>query len=88
MGFSIEADRQLLDILKQNNDLAKYGIVLFDEMYMKQCLVFEKCTGALFGFTDLGEVNNQLDEFEALLKNNSSSLQRPLAKTMVVKILL
>ena len=83
IGFSIEADRQLLDILKEKDDLAKYGVVLFDEMYVKQGLVFEKSTGALFGFTDLGEVNNQLDEFEASLKQNAS-LQRPLAKTMIV----
>ena len=53
-------------------------------MYVKQDLVFENSTGALFGFTDLGEVNNQLDEFEASLKNNALLLQRPLAKTMIV----
>ena len=80
IGFSIEADRQLFDILKQKDDLAKYGVILFDEMYVKQGLVFEKSTGALFGFTDLGEVNNQLDEFEASLKSDASLLQRPLAK--------
>ena len=48
------------------------------EMYIKQGLVFEKSTGALFGFTDLCETNNQLDDFEAMLKNDAS-LQRPLA---------
>ena len=84
IGFSIKADRQLCDILKQKDDLAKYGVVLFDEMYVKQGLIFEKSTGALFGFTDLGKVNNQLDEFEASLKNNASLLQRPFAKTILV----
>ena len=34
--------------------------------------------------SDLGEVNKQLDEFEASLKNNALLLQRPLAKTMIV----
>ena len=53
-------------------------------MYVKQGLVFEKSTGALFGFTDLGEINNQLDEFEAHLKGSSSELNRPLEKTMLV----
>ena len=84
IGFSIEADRQLTDILQQKDDLAKYGVVLLDEMYVKQGLVFEKSTGALFGFTDLGETNNQLHDFEAMLKTDASALQRPLAKTMVV----
>lgn len=84
VGFSIEADRQLVDILAQKDDLAKYGMLLFDEMYVKQGLVFEKSTGALFGFTDLGELNNQLDEFEKHLSGDSTGLQRPLAKTMLV----
>ena len=53
-------------------------------MYVKQDLVFEKFTDALFGFTDLGEVNKQLDEFEASLKINVLLLQRPLTKTMIV----
>ena len=39
---------------------------------------------ALFGFTYLGEVNNQLDEFETHLKGSSAELNRPLAKTMLV----
>jgi len=84
IGFSIEADRQLVDLLQQKNDLAKYGVVLCDEMYVKQGIVFEKSTGALFGFTDLGEVNNQLDDFEVMMKKDVTSLQRPLAKTMMV----
>ena len=70
--------------MKQKDELAKYGVVLIDEMYIKQGLVFEHPSGALFGFTDLGEINNQLDDFEALVKKDASSLQRPLAKTMVV----
>ena len=55
-------------------------------MYVKQDLVFEKFTGALFGFTELGEVNKQLYEFEASLKINVLLLQRPLTKTMIVFI--
>ena len=84
VGFSIEADRQLVDILAQKDGLAKYGMLLFDEMYVKQGLVYEKSTGALFGFTDLGDVNNQFNDFEKLLSSDGTGLQRPLAKTMLV----
>ena len=84
VGFSIEADRQLVDILAQKDGLAKYGMLLFDKMYIKQGLVYEKSTGALFGFSDLGEVNNQLDDFKKSLSGNCTGLQRPLAKTMLV----
>jgi len=86
VGFSLEADRQLLDLLQQKNDLVKYGVLLFDEMYVKQGLVFEKSTGALFGFTDLGDVGNQLDEFVQSFRSETEnpSLPRPLAKAMLV----
>ena len=80
----MEADRQLVDILAQKDDLAKYGMLLFDEMYVKQGLVYEESTRALFGFTDLGEVNNQLIDFEQSLSSDGTGLQRPLAKTMLV----
>ena len=80
----MEADRQLVDILSQKDGLAKYGMLLFDEMYVKQGLVYEKSTGALFGFTDLGEVNNQLYDFQQSLSDDGTGLQRPLAKTMLV----
>ena len=84
VGFSIEADRQLLDILNQKDDLAKYCVLLFDEMYIKQGLVFEESTGSLFGFTDLGDISNQLEEFLQSFKDHSESLPRPLAKAMLV----
>ena len=84
VGFSIEADRQLLDILNIKDDKAKYGILLFDEMYIKQGLVFEKSTGALFGFTDLGEINNQIDEFQHAVTDGGESLHQPIAKAMLV----
>ena len=84
VGFSTEADRQLLDIINQKDDLAKYGVLLFDEMYIKQGLVFKKSTSALFGFTDLGDISNQLDEFVQSFNDHSESLPRPLAKAMLV----
>ena len=34
------------------------GISLLDEMYIKEGLVFDKSTGSLIGFFDMGELNN------------------------------
>ena len=64
VGFPVDVERQLLDLLNVKEDLAKYGIILIDEMYVKQGVVFDKNTGAMIGFADLGEVSNQLNEFE------------------------
>ena len=61
VGTSIDADRQLVDLLNVKDDLAKYELILIDEMYVKQGVVFEKSTGAMIGLTDLGEVTNQLN---------------------------
>ena len=84
-GFSAIADQQLLKLIKQRkpNHLAKYVILLVDEMYLKEGLVYEKSTGALVGFTDLGGVTQKLLEYEQMLSGNGTQL-RQLAKTMMV----
>ena len=73
-----------MDIINQKDDLAKYGVLFFDEMYIKQCLEFEKSTGALSGFTTLGDISNQLDEFVQSFKDHCESLPCPFAKSMPI----
>ena len=41
-----------------------YVILLFDEMKVKEDLVFDKHTCELIGFINLGEINNILDRLE------------------------
>ena len=60
-------------------DLAKYCIILIDEMYAKEGLTFDKATGALIGLTDFGEVTNKIMEMEQL----KCGLSRPVAKTVL-----
>ena len=52
-------------------------------MYIKEGLVFEKSSGAVIGFSDLGDVNNILQDVERQFKN-PNNYQRPLAKVMLV----
>lgn len=84
-GFSVHTDLQLLDLLKNQKPahLAKYVTVVLDEMYVKEGLVFEKSSGAVIGFSDLGDVNNILQDVERQFKN-PNNYQRPLAKVMLV----
>ena len=86
VGFSVSTDLQLLDHLKQQKprQLSKYVNIVIDEMYIKEGLVYDKATGTLVGYEDLGEVNNVLMEAEQKFQNPSSGLQRPLAKRMLV----
>lgn len=85
IGFSATADHQLLELIKQKQPahLARYVFILIDEMYLKEGLIYEKSTGALIGFSDLGGVLQQLQEEEQVISGNTSKI-RQLAKTMMV----
>lgn len=54
-----------------------------DEMYIKEGLVYNKATGSLIGFSDLGGVIQQLDDYKRSLSDELPQ-SRPLAKTMFV----
>ena len=85
VGFSDEYDKQLLDLAKKSGVLSKHVGILVDEMYVKEGLVFDKHSGALTGFLDLGDVTTHLIDYERQSQENSEILpQRQLAKTIVV----
>ena len=55
--------------------------ILIDEIYLKAGLVYNKSTGSLTGFADLGVVQ-KLSKYDESLSSDSNA--RPLAKTMMV----
>lgn len=83
-GFSKMYDKQLIDLAKANkqSELAEHIIVLVDEMYVKEGLVYSKSSGALTGFVQLDDVDTHLNELESSLQD--SRKPRALAKTIVV----
>ena len=85
IGFSTQTDRDLLEKVQQSRPahLAKYVTVVLDEMYVKEGLVFNKASGSLVGYQDLGDVNNIIHDAETQFKSPGDS-QRPLAKVMLV----
>ena len=86
-GFSKDVDLQLLDLIKAQKpaNVANYVSVIIDEMYIKEGLVFDKHSGSLTGFTDLGDVCNLLAEYEQQQNGDgSTNFRRPVAKCMVV----
>ena len=84
-GFSLEVDQQLMTAASINTleEWQKCVILLLDEMHIREDLVYEKHSGALIGFMNLGEVNNHLLAFERSVSANQSSLE-PLSKSMMV----
>ena len=84
-GFSKALDKQLQDAISEQvpQHLAKYVTLVLDEMFIKEGLFFDKHSGALVGYSDIGEVNNLLADYEREYKA-SGRTPKPLAKRMLV----
>ena len=65
IGFSSEVDQAIIDAADLSNDLHKYVTLIMDEIYIKNDLVYDKHEGTLVGFVDIGDINNQILEFQA-----------------------
>jgi len=66
-GFSTENDQQFVDAAFLSEKLNKYVLLVMDEMHIKHDLVYDKHSGSLIGFVDLGNAYNQIMEFEKAL---------------------
>jgi len=52
----------------------KHVLLLLDEMHIREDLVFDKHSGKLIGFVDLGDVNTHLIQYEGRLKTPKPQL--------------
>lgn len=86
-GFSTDVDRQLMQAanLASCPDWQKLTILLLDEMYIREDLVYDKHSGHMVGFVNIGDINSHLLAFEHSLHNNSDDREEEqvLAKTMM-----
>lgn len=82
--FSDEVDQQLMAAanISSLSEHEKCVSIIMDEMHVREGLVYDKHSGALLGFTDLGNVNNLLMEFEHSLSLDQHT--ENLSKTMLV----
>ena len=83
-GFSAALDRHLMEVADVNAcpEFKKNVVIIMDEMYIKEDLVFNKVSGELVGFSNLGDINSHLLQFQSSLEQEDS--QEQLAKTMLV----
>ena len=58
--------------------LSKYVGIVLDEMHVKEGLYFDKHTGTLVGYSDLGEISNALLDYEQHLHKFFFKLYFPL----------
>ena len=85
VGFSSETDEQLMKAAHFGSCPVwqKLVFLLLDEMYIREDLVYNKHSGKLVGFVNLGDLNNHLLEFERSLQGERESDTPVLAKTMM-----
>ena len=80
-----EVDHQLFQAANLETSPAFHKLVclLIDEIHVKEDLVYNKFTGKLIGFVDLGEINNHLTRFEQSLDEDDNTPSPVLAKSVV-----
>ena len=84
-GFSQEVDLMLLHAAKVDTcpERKKCAMLLLDEMHIREDIVFDKHSGKMIGFANLGEINEHLSAFERSIHDDKSASPQ-LAKTMMV----
>ena len=65
-GFQNEVHQQLIEEvnLMKLSESKRYVSLIIDEMKIKEGLVYNKHSGKVIGFTDLGDINNELIQLE------------------------
>ena len=78
-------DEMLMDTAEVGScpEREKCTLLLLDEMHIREDLVFDKHTGTMIGFANLGEINDHLIQFERSLQDDTP-MRPQLAKTIMV----
>ena len=71
-GFNVEIFKKLCEDSNITNMKRhkKQVILLFDEMKIKSGLVYSKSSGRVIGFTELSDMNDELNEFDRRMTDN------------------
>ena len=85
-GFLADVDKQMFEAAQLGSckSYLKLVIILLDEMHLREDLVYDKNSGCVVGFANLGEVNNHLLELEHTLERNCE--EKAMAKSLLVII--
>ena len=64
VGFSHDVDRQLMKDANIKQEKDRFVALVWDEMKVKEGLVFDKHSCNLVGFTNIGQINDDLNQVE------------------------
>ena len=60
IGFSTATDQDLLSLVKKYKPWQRMVTLVLDEMYICKGVVYDKHTGHITGYTDMGDITNHL----------------------------
>ena len=85
-GFNPDIINRLMidakvDTLK---DFQRNVSLCFDEMKIKSNLVYSKSTGKLVGFTEMGEINEEIKKFQETFEEDSTAYEHNLSSHVIV----
>lgn len=85
VGIQTEVTKQLMSETKIDTlqDWQKYVSVVFDEVKIKEGIVFDKNECVIVGFTNLGSVNNTLQTFEQSISDSEPNVAKQMLVFMV-----
>ena len=85
-GFSDEVDAMLFRDAKVETclDREKCILLLFDEVHIREDIVYNQHSGEVIGYANLGDINKHLLAFEHSLSHDNEPAPPTPAKTMMV----
>lgn len=60
IGFSRATDDELLEKVSKSKEHQRLVSIIIDEIYIREQIVYDKHTGVILGFVDMGDINNHL----------------------------
>ena len=73
VGFMPEVDTQLVKEANISEEKDRYVVLCWDEVKIKETLIFDKHTCELVGFTNVGDINNHLDRVQEQCESEQNS---------------
>ena len=85
MGVQVDVTKQLMSEAKIDSleEWQKFVTLVFDEVKIKEGIVYNKHDCRIVGFVDLGPINNTLLNYESSLSDSEPSPIMPVAKQML-----
>ena len=85
-GIQPEVNSELVREAKVSSlqEWQKFIIVTFDGVKIKEDIVYDKNSGEIIGFVDLGQVNNQLTALADRIGSNIDCVLKPVADHMLL----